>query len=774
MSDRRTPMLPPGSERPDVLETMRGFFMRPLDALKRVGAAQLEEAGRPGVTSPADEAIEADSPLGLMELWRRGTSVWTPLPASAQMDSVTAVGQWTELVAHVPPLQRPRTLNVRFLLDGQPVGVVPYREGALSYLPFQPLHAGLFALTVEALDRRGQALAPSEPGQCLHVVTPRPMVAVDTELLFSGVPGMAEALRGVADEQGPGWQLVYLERRDASRRPLVRARIDEWQLPRGAVLVQHGESSLGKVEPAHMPALLEAELRRLRADGVPLSVFVSHHDRVPPALAREVASVVVPVPLVTEPPAAAWPLRRGAFLGLDAQASKRVEASAKRHQQALASRDALSFRLNQMTPSVAVPGHRAKLELDNRQAREAVFAAIEGSRRHVEVQCYIFEPSAFAEQLAVRLIRRARAGVAVSLMVDALYSRQEVLGAVNPILAGLAREPNIEVRASKPLPTLGSMDVRSVKERDHRKLIVVDGEVAFVSGRNVGDAYYSGFDEVPIADFTLHERVPWLDAHVELRGPLVAAIRRAFLDAFEGAAADYDPTVAVAEGPLLEPPALTHAGRRARAGNDTCRLVLHDGMEDAYGLTAYEAMIDAARSEVYVVNAFPVFNRLRDTIARAVRRGVAVHLLTGCALTRRADGTFFAGGLHRELFEYMLKQRLEELLRVGVRVYEYVTLPTPNIVSLGGVVRPYVHAKMLAVDGVALSVGSANLDATASFWEREANIIIEGGKVPADAQRLLAELCARSHELDLESKTWRAEAAQRELVSRLWPTSLYS
>ena len=50
---------------------------------------------------------------------------------------------------------------------------------------------------------------------------------------------------------------------------------------------------------------------------------------------------------------------------------------ASTREQALASRDALSFRLNQMTPSVAVPGHRAKLELDNRQAREAVFAAID-------------------------------------------------------------------------------------------------------------------------------------------------------------------------------------------------------------------------------------------------------------------------------------------------------------------------------------------------------------------------------------------------------------
>ncbi|MBK8592276.1 MAG: hypothetical protein IPN77_24795 [Sandaracinaceae bacterium] len=54
-------------------------------------------------------------------------------------------------------------------------------------------------------------------------------------------------------------------------------------------------------------------------------------------------------------------------------------------------------------------------------------------------------------------------------------------------------------------------------------------------------------------------------------------------------------------------------------------MVLHDGVHDAYGLTAYEALIDVAQRGVYVVNAFPVFNRLRDTIARAVRRGVAVH-----------------------------------------------------------------------------------------------------------------------------------------------------
>lgn len=761
-------MLPPSTERPDVLETMRGFFLRPLDALLRGGSSQ------PDPAAPPDDALATDTPAGLMELWRRGTSVWTPSPPSAQLDSVTAVGQWTELVAQVPPLQRPRTASVRFLLDGVDVGSAPYREGALAYLPYRAERAGLFALSFEPLDKRGKVLGRSDDGQWLQVVSPRPVVAVDADILFSGVPGVPESLRSVAGEHGLGWQLVYVERREQGRRALVRARIEEWQLPRAAVLVQQSEAGSGKLDPAHEPALLEAELRRLRAEGIALSVFVSHRDLVPAALRREVVSVVVPEPLPTDVPPVAWPPRRAGSLGFDAATRRRIEAAAKRHQQALAHQGAVTFRLNQMTPSVPVGGHRAKLELDNRAAREAIFAAIEGSRRCVEVQCYIFEPSAFAEQLAVRLIRRARAGVQISLMVDALYSRQEVLGVVNPILAGLAREPGIDVRASKPILTIGSMDVRSVKERDHRKLIVVDAEVAFVSGRNVGDAYYSGFDEVPIADFTSHERIPWLDAHVELRGPLVGAIRLAFMQAFDGAGPAPDPAVVLEADTSPEPLASPKALSKTRAGRDTCRLVLHDGMQDAYGLTAYEAMIDAAREEVYVVNAFPVFNRLRDTIVRAVRRGVKVHLLTGCALTRRSDGSFFSGGLHRELFEYMLKQRLEELVRAGVHVYEYVTLPTPNIVSFGGVVRPYVHAKMLAVDGLALSVGSANLDATASFWEREANIIIEGGKVPADAQRLLAELCARSHPLDLDSKAWRAEAAQRELVSRLWPTSLYS
>ncbi|MBK8592277.1 MAG: hypothetical protein IPN77_24800 [Sandaracinaceae bacterium] len=470
-------MLPPCLERPDVLETLRGFLLRPLDALLRVGSSQM------GGPSPPDEGLATDTPAGLMELWRRGSSVWTPSPPSAQLDSVTAVGSGPSWWRRCRPCSARAPPTCASCWMGKEVGTAPYLEGALSFLPFQPQVAGLFALTFEPLDRRGRPLGLSDDGQWLQVVSPRPVVAVDVDLLFSGVPGVAESLRAVAGEDGLGWQLVYLDRSPQPRRALARARIEEWRLPRAAMLVQQAESGLGKLETVHEPALLEAELRRLRADGVPLSVFVSHADLVPTCLAREVTPVVVPLPPPRQADQAvpSWPPRRPGSLGFDAATRKHVEASAKRHQRALAAHSGVRFRLDQMTPSVAVAGHAARLELDNRAAREAVFAAIDASEQSVQLQCCIFEPSRFAEDLAVRLItlrapRRARvAPGGRALLAPGGAGRGQ------PLLEGLAHEPG-STSAPASRPTFGSMDVRTVKERDHRKLIVVDSTLAFVSG----------------------------------------------------------------------------------------------------------------------------------------------------------------------------------------------------------------------------------------------------------------------------------------------------
>ena len=88
--------------------------------------------------------------------------------------------------------------------------------------------------------------------------------------------------------------------------------------------------------------------------------------------------------------------------------------------------------------------------------------------------------------------------------------------------------------------------------------------------------------------------------------------------------------------------------------------------------------------------------------------------------------------------------------------------------------RPYVHAKIVTVDGRWLDLGSANLDATASYWEREANVIIEDPRVVRAVEMELRRICDRSVKVDPRSEQWRREGLLREIASQLWPETLYS
>lgn len=188
----------------------------------------------------------------------------------------------------------------------------------------------------------------------------------------------------------------------------------------------------------------------------------------------------------------------------------------------------------------------------------------------------------------------------------------------------------------------------------------------------------------------------------------------------------------------------------------------------------YESMFDVAEDHVYIVNDFPIVPALERAILRLLTRGVTVKLLTGSATARRDDGSFFPAPLHRTLFEYMVKAKLEPLLQAGVEIYEFRPPPSALVVARGGRVRPYVHAKIVSVDGIAISVGSANLDATASFWESESNIVVEDAAFAGDVERRLQALIDDSVLLDPESEYWKRERAQRAVVTTLWPGSLYS
>lgn len=675
-----------------------------------------------------------------LERWGRGAPL-RRLLGSIERDVLTSPGEWVALEASLGLSAKLGNTAV-FMLDDAVVAEVDLGDGPEVRAMIRAPEAGLYRIAVRL------GTAPPLAGHArLQVAATRPVMLVDAELLLGAdarsLPTIAAILIRLA---GAGIELSYFDIGEKDRRPAIYQILDDHGLPAAACSSYTAEAAAVEQLGVDLGRLFGvAAVHRLRGKGVPVCAilterFVDHVE-----LLRKVAVIDLKEAL-----------RR---LDADNYAAEREEMA-----RFLADREAsdpLTWRLDRATGSRLVLGNEVVAGLDNRRARERLFELIDGARHSIHMQVYIIRSGSFADELTVRLIRRAREGVYVRLMVDALYSEQEVLGRTNPLLLALDTEPNIEVRAIGPIESRRDVDVPRLKQRDHRKLLIIDGERAIVSGRNADDAYYRSFAEVAIHDHTNHDRIPWLDADVELAGPIVSEVQRSFLTTW----AEHGGRPPKDEAELLPP--------LEPKGSIAARLVVHRGLVDANGLAMYEGMLEMAEHHVYIVNDFPFVSTLERAIYRLLARGVRVELLTGNAATRRADGSLFPAPVHRTLFEHMVKARLEPLLLAGVQVYEYCTPELPTIVARGGRVRPYVHAKLMSVDGRVCSVGSANLDATASFWESEANIVVEDPTFTAALEAQLRELIAGSFQLDPRTEYWQRERAQRAVVGTLWPASVY-
>ncbi len=682
----------------------------------------------------------ASSEVDEVDGWRarlRESSLVQRLLSTRGPDQVTALGEVVHLQIPIARLARLRATRWQVRVGDEVVLDRPLEPEDDGVVMVQPRSSGCFEVVAQMYDRHGSPVVEfiSTPA-LLQVIDDRPTVLVDVELLRTDESAVRQ-LRALS-ERGHAW--VYFDVFDHDRTAELREEFRESRAPEAAILVHTDDAAeIPTLGVDFRPVFLTASLRRLRGAGIPVVAVIS---------GRDVASVA----------AARAGVEHYATLGAIHDDVGRHAGSIHAEPRPLA----LAGRLDRTTRTRAVDGNACEVEFDNRRGRLRLFAAIEGASQTVHLQYYMIRDGVFGDQLAARLIRAARRGVRVRLLVDALYSVDGVAGATNAVARGLMEVPGIDVVSSTPITSREDLGPRVLKQRDHRKIVVVDGQLAFVGGRNACDEYYTGFDEVAITDWTPHARIPWLDAHVEVRGPLVGGIARAFVTRWVQAGGRRPPG---GVGAIVDPPAV---------GPSRARLVLHEGIDDAAALLAYESLIDGARDHLWIVNDFPIVPSLRLALRRALHRGVAIRILTGCAVPRRADGTFFDGPLHREAFEHMTKKRLEGLMRAGAEVWEYVAPPHPLIVCRGGVVRPYVHAKVVSVDGRVVSVGSANLDATASYWEREANVVVEDPAVAGRVETELARMCDRGVRVDPGSDQWRREGLQREVASQLWPEALYS
>jgi phosphatidylserine/phosphatidylglycerophosphate/cardiolipin synthase-like enzyme len=704
---------------------------------------------------PPDEKASPDPEIseGLREVgdWRvrmQSMGLLGRTFAARGLDRVAAVGEVAHLLVPAERMARLRAARWRVRVaeasssteSGRPEhaaqGVVvldhaigPDDDGVVMH---RPARAGLYEIHTEYFDAHGSRLSgSSDAPPLLQVIDGRPTFAIDVDLVLAR-PSAGPVLWALREA---GCELFYFDLAERDRTVELRAELHALGAPPAAVMTHSKDTAEVRTLGVDFRAVfLTATLRRLRGAGVPVVAVVSEHEAAVAAAARTQIDRFEELN----------PARR-AVNGYLCHAGRPPTS--------------IAARLDRMTRARSVEGNAFHVELDNRRARQRLFVALERAQHSIHLEYYLVRDGVFGDQLAARLVRAARRGVRVRLLVDALYSIDGVAGATNALARGLVAEPSIEVVSAQPIASRVDLEALLLKRRDHRKIVTVDAQLAFVGGRNASDEYYTGFDEVAITDWTPHHRIPWLDAHVEVRGPLVGAVERAFVARWIEAGG------APPGGVIEDPPP---------AGSSPARLVLHDGVDDAAAMLAYEALIDGATSHVWVVNDFPIVPSLQLALRRALHRGVRVRLLTGCAVPRRQDGSFLPGPLHREAFEYMTKKRLEPLLRAGAEVWEHVVEPHPLIVCRGGTVRPYVHAKLVSADGRVLNIGSANLDATASYWEREANVVVEDPAVARAVEGELAQMCARGVPVDPSGEQWRREGLLRELASQLWPETLYS
>jgi phosphatidylserine/phosphatidylglycerophosphate/cardiolipin synthase-like enzyme len=686
---------------------------------------------------------------GTLERWGRNPSLRRFI-GGVQRDVVTSPGEPVELSASLGVSGKLGSM-ARFYVDDAVAAETPIGPtGEVSAL-IQAPGPGLHRVGVKVCNDLGEVVTDLIGHRLLQVVSGRPVVLVDAALILPRHPdepplevAPVDALRALVDE---GFELVYFDIHEKNRDALIHDALLKQRLPPGAIQVYSAlEEELHGFDVGLLDMLATSAIRRFRGQGVPVTSVLTARGGDSARARDEGVDVISP----------ADALQR-ALGGFTVEAQQAAELLRLREQS-----DPLDWRLDQTTGSRIVQGNKFAAELDNQKARERIFELLDEAQSTIHMQFYIVRPSDFTERLIVKLIQRARAGIQVRFMVDALYSDEEVLGRANPLIHSLKQEDNAEALAVNPIQSGREVGFSSLKKRDHRKLVIVDGRRAIVSGRNASDEYYAGFDEVPVHDNTPHERIPWLDAHVEIEGPLVREVQETFLRTWhrQGGA-----PIESRDGllPASEP-----------AGTAAGRLVVHRGLADTNGLDMYEAMLDAAREHVYIVNDFPIVHALERAIHRALARGVSVKLLTGSAAARRDDGTFFPAPMHRQLFEFMVKARLEPLMQAGVQIYELVPPPSPNVVARGARFRPYVHAKVVSVDGEVASIGSANLDATASFWESEANVVVQDTDFASSLEAELQKLIDGSDALDPESEYWKRERAQRAVVKTLWPGVFYS
>jgi cardiolipin synthase len=393
----------------------------------------------------------------------------------------------------------------------------------------------------------------------------------------------------------------------------------------------------------------------------------------------------------------------------------------------------LDFHLAAMQEIGAPPlltGNRVQLLIDGPRTYAAMFSAVEKARDYVFVESFIFEEAANADRTLSELLTQAAArGVHVFVLYDAVGSLTTDEKFLGKLSAG-----GITLCSFNPLNPLDKR-FSGVNQRDHRKIVVVDGELAFTGGVNFSQAYRIASSQARRRGLTkqktLHEG--WRDTHIEVRGTAARELERLFRETWRKAECKGEVTPAYQE-------------RAVAAGNTLVQVVAStpdDERNEIYATML--SVITYAQKNIDLTMAYFVpDDTLENAIMAASRRGVAVRII----LPSYSDfsGVFYAGRAH-----------YDELLESGVKLYELESA--------------FLHSKSIVVDGVWSSIGSTNFDWRSFVHNNEISVcVIDQGFAQSMSRMFDADL-AESKEITLAA--WRKRGFKERFRELMWTPLQY-
>ncbi len=393
------------------------------------------------------------------------------------------------------------------------------------------------------------------------------------------------------------------------------------------------------------------------------------------------------------------------------------------------------------TPLVA--GNAVKVLRDGINTFRAMFAAIRAAKSHVHLEYYILEDvESDGEKLSDLLLAKQASGVPVRIIYDSFGS-----GGTPGEFFDKLKSGGVLMVAFNPVNPLKAKGGYNLNDRDHRKILIADGEVGIVGGVNLSSKYQSGPgksgppkkkpNNAPAIPPSTGEQGDehWRDTDLEIRGPVVAQLQAFFLEHW-----------AQQKGPALDQTALFP--RVPPAGTEIVRIIGSTPRKwvPKYYVALLSAIRTAEKSILLSAAYFVPTRQERKDLEAAARRGVDVRLL----LAGRSDSKMSLSVQH---------SHYEDLFEAGIKIYE-----TQNEI---------LHSKSVVVDGVWTIIGSSNLDHRSVLFNDEVDAVIVGKATGQTFTKMFEDDAKRAVLVDPELWKRRPLTSKvNDTLARIWESLL--